>query len=79
MRNWKVFVFCLAAASFTAEVAQAQTVVQVPAVRPVTVQWRAQAELAAHLTAAEEATLAPVRSGVVSAVNFQSGAAVRQG
>lgn len=79
MRNWKVFVFCLAAASITAEVAQAQTVTQVPAVRPVPVQWRAQAELAAHLTAAEEATLAPVRGGVVSAVNFQSGAAVRQG
>ena len=42
-------------------------------------QWRAQAELSASLAASQNATLAPARGGVVTAVNFQSGQSVQKG
>lgn len=43
------------------------------------VQWRARAELAANLVASQNATLAPARGGVVTAVNFHSGQSVNKG
>lgn len=43
------------------------------------VQWRAQAELSANLVASQNATLAPARGGVVTAVNFHSGQSVHKG
>jgi len=55
----------------------AQTQVQTAVLAPV--QWRAPAELSAQLAAAADATLAPGRGGVVTAVNFQSGQAVQAG
>lgn len=56
---------------------QARTLVRTAAPQPV--QWRAQAELSAHLAAIQQATLAPARGGIVTAVNFQSGQAVQAG
>lgn len=67
----------MAAACAFSGAAQAQTSVQI--MLPAPVQWRAKAELSAHLAAAELATLAPGRGGVVTKVNFQSGQKVSAG
>lgn len=57
--------------------AHASPVVSVTALNSV--QWRAQAQLSASLVASQNATLAPARGGVVTAVNFQSGQSVQKG